>query len=101
MVDEKSGVITINPIDRDELQKEIFRFVVFAYEVPEPTSNINATIIVVVEDDNDNSPVIAPGALTIDIDEEKYTTLEFDPAIVISDPDLVYFLSCFFFHFSF
>lgn len=87
-VDQKTGVITINPIDRDALRKEIFRFLIFAYEVHAPGFSINATIIVIVEDINDHSPEITPEVLTIEIDEEKYTTLEFNPAIAITDTDL-------------
>ena len=89
MVDSKTGIITINKIDRDELQKEVFRFMIIAYETLNLTSSINATIIVVVEDINDHSPVISPDLLTIEIEEEKYNTLEFNPAIKIIDPDLV------------
>uniref|UniRef100_A0A0C9RKK1 Cdh23_3 protein n=1 Tax=Fopius arisanus TaxID=64838 RepID=A0A0C9RKK1_9HYME len=87
-VETNTGNITINSIDRDTLKKEVFRFSVIAYEKENLTSKIEATIVVIVEDLNDHSPEIAPEKLKIEIEEEKYVTLNFSKSIVITDPDL-------------
>ncbi|KAK0078156.1 hypothetical protein PV325_002927 [Microctonus aethiopoides] len=87
-VDTTTGIITIHEINRDEMKRELFRFQIIAYEKNNITSMINATIIVIVEDKNDNIPEISPDKLSIDIDEETYMTLDFKQSITISDIDL-------------
>ncbi|XP_063995154.1 protocadherin Fat 4-like [Diachasmimorpha longicaudata] len=87
-VDTKTGHIIINPIDRDTLEKEVFRFSIIAYEKENITSKIEATIVIIVEDLNDHSPVVTPQELTIAIEEAKYMTLNFPAPIIITDPDL-------------
>lgn len=89
LVDSSTGEITINPIDRDALATEVFRFTIVAYETEDVDSSINSTIIIIVEDINDHTPEISPDELTISILEETYMTLAFDESIVITDPDLV------------
>lgn len=76
-------------IDRDALKREIFKFIIIAYEVDNITSSINSTIMIVVNDINDHSPEIKPLDLSIDILEETYMNLEFEEAVTITDPDLV------------
>lgn len=88
-MESPTGKITINPIDRDTMKKEVIRFQVTAYEKEDPQSNIVATIIIIIEDINDNIPQIFPENLQINIDEETYMTLDFGQPIIISDPDLV------------
>ncbi|XP_034945000.1 cadherin-related family member 2-like [Chelonus insularis] len=88
-IGKESGKVVINPIDRDKLHKEVFRFQVFAYETENIQSEINASIIIIVEDINDNIPTIFPEKnLSITIREESYITLNFSPPISVSDPDL-------------
>lgn len=93
-VNSTTGVITINPIDRDALETEVFRFTIVAYETEDENSSISSTIIIIVEDINDHSPEISPEQLSITILEETFMTLEFNESIVISDPDLVSVLCC-------
>ncbi|CAG5090486.1 Protein of unknown function [Cotesia congregata] len=50
---------------------------------------VNATIIVIIEDINDHEPEILPEMLSITIKEGKYTTLEFEQPVMITDPDLI------------
>ncbi|XP_015604477.1 protocadherin-like wing polarity protein stan isoform X2 [Cephus cinctus] len=88
VVNKTSGVITINPIDRDALAQEIFRFLIVAYEAEDEESAINSTVIIIVEDINDHSPEVSPTELAIEILEETFMKLEFDDSIVITDPDL-------------
>lgn len=88
-VDTTTGIITIHEINRDKMKRELFRFQIIAYEKNNITSMIDATIIVIVEDKNDNIPKISPDKLSIDIDEETYMTLDFKQLITISDIDLV------------
>ncbi|XP_015127857.1 cadherin EGF LAG seven-pass G-type receptor 1 [Diachasma alloeum] len=87
-VETKTGKITINPIDRDTLKKEVFRFSIIAYEKENITSKVEGTIVIIVEDVNDHSPVITPQELTIAIKEATYMTLDFPESIIITDPDL-------------
>ncbi|XP_057321073.1 protocadherin Fat 4-like isoform X2 [Microplitis mediator] len=88
IVDKSTGVIKINPIDRDILKKDVFKFNITAYEKNDTFSSITATIIVIVEDINDHSPEIRPEILSVDIKEETYMSLDFGQSIVIEDPDL-------------
>ncbi|KAH0562932.1 hypothetical protein KQX54_001655, partial [Cotesia glomerata] len=87
-VDISTGVVTINPIDRDTLKRDVFQFVIIAFEKKDISSTVNATIIVIVEDINDHEPEISPETLSITIKEGKYTTLEFEQPVMITDPDL-------------
>ncbi|XP_074096384.1 cadherin-AgCad1-like isoform X3 [Cotesia typhae] len=87
-VDISTGVVTINPIDRDTLKKDVFRFVIIAFEKKDISSIANATIVVIIEDINDHEPEILPEMLSITIKEGKYTTLEFEQPVMITDPDL-------------
>lgn len=82
-------MVTINPIDRDTLKKDVFRFVIIAFEKEDISSTVNATIVVIIEDINDHEPEILPETLSITIKEGKYTTLEFEQPVMITDPDLV------------
>ncbi|XP_015518045.2 protocadherin Fat 4 [Neodiprion lecontei] len=88
VVNSTSGEITINPIDRDTLATEVFRFTIVAYETLDESSSVNSTIIIIVEDINDHTPEIAPDELSISILEETYMTLSFNESITITDPDL-------------
>lgn len=92
-VDAKTGLVTINEIDRDDRKQEMFRFDITAYEKSNNDSNITQSIVVIVEDVNDNSPQITPESLEITIDEETYTTLEFAEPIKIQDRDLASYVS--------
>ncbi|XP_012257858.2 protocadherin Fat 4-like isoform X2 [Athalia rosae] len=87
-VNSKTGEITINPIDRDTLAKEVFRFLIVAYETLDTSERINSTVVIIVEDTNDHKPEISPDELSIEIAEETFVTLEFNRSIAITDPDL-------------
>ncbi|XP_018321282.1 protocadherin Fat 4 isoform X3 [Agrilus planipennis] len=84
-IENKTGVITINPIDRDALDNSIYYFTIFAYEVPDPTWMINQSVTVIVNDVNDNIPVITMSPLSVSIEENK--TLSLPINITINDID--------------
>ncbi|KAF5276238.1 hypothetical protein FQR65_LT04043 [Abscondita terminalis] len=85
-VGKESGIVKIEPINRDELQKELFSFNLIAYETNDETSFTPQSVTIVVEDKDDNKPVITLNTTNAKIDESRLTTLPIN--IRISDLDL-------------
>ncbi|KAF5278618.1 hypothetical protein FQA39_LY00660 [Lamprigera yunnana] len=85
-IDENTGVITIEPINRDELKQELFSFTVRAYEKENTTSFTEELITIVIDDINDNSPLIEVDSSHTSILENKVGTLGI--SITVSDIDL-------------
>lgn len=89
-IDQKTGVISIESINRDEGNDQVI-FSVKAYEVPEPESFIIGTITLIVEDQDDNVAeikVVGSDDKKIDIEVDE-GTIDLNLDIVASDIDLV------------
>lgn len=86
-INQESGIIEIKPINRDALQREIFSIQLIAFEVPDPcwTTSQNATII--VNDVNDNDPIITVNTTEISMPENTVTRVNLH--INIEDMDQV------------
>ncbi|KAK4881842.1 hypothetical protein RN001_005161 [Aquatica leii] len=85
-INEETGEITIEKIDRDSLGIELFSFELLAYEKDDPNSNTSQSITIVVEDINDHEPKITIDKTQVLIPESTVATL--DVKIEISDVDL-------------
>ncbi|GLG99424.1 Protein dachsous [Gryllus bimaculatus] len=91
-IDKETGVLTGLGMNRDYLQREIYRFVVVATEVPPPefpdfkAMSTPNDIVVMLIDKNDNIPEMEPTRVEyLEYPEEQPFT---DRNITVNDPDL-------------
>lgn len=87
-------MITVQGIDRDELKQEIFFFTIRATELNEPFYYTEQNVTFIVNDLNDNKPVITEPKshiLTLTIPEALITDI--NDTITINDIDSVSFLT--------
>lgn len=88
-IDRVSGVISIAPINRDALKQEVFTFEIIAYKYNNETWDITGNAVLIVDDLNDNYPIVTASPQIIRIKEATYLTLPMD-MLNINDIDLVY-----------
>ncbi|KAL7052776.1 hypothetical protein ACKWTF_005003 [Chironomus riparius] len=89
-IEETTGKIQVKPIDRDSLKIEVFPFYIKAYECQDETSWINNSAVLLVDDLNDNIPLIYFNATknVIEMYEETFYTLFETSELLIIDADL-------------
>lgn len=95
-IDEKTGEILVNAIDRDKFDQEIFQCTITAYEAKDELSSITQDVSFVVKDINNQIPVIqfskgdkTVDALSFEIEESTRAQLPSDYKIEVSDRDTV------------
>lgn len=89
-IDNLTGTITVEGIDRDALQQEIFLFTLRATEEHEPNFYVEQDVTFIVSDINDNAPTITQPetkVLNLEFPEARITDIE--DVITINDIDSV------------
>ncbi|XP_055680929.1 protein dachsous-like [Lutzomyia longipalpis] len=86
-IDEDTGVISVQPINRDQLKQEVFTFNIIAAKDYNLTWAIDGPAVLIVDDVNDNYPEIYLSPTTVSIPESTYMQLPFTQ-FVIDDIDL-------------
>lgn len=85
-----SGIITVEGIDRDALQKEIFSFTLRATEEHEPNYYVEQNVTFIVLDVNDNAPtIIEPKLKILNLEFPEALITDIKETIKISDIDSV------------
>ncbi|XP_077288501.1 cadherin-AgCad1-like [Arctopsyche grandis] len=87
-IGEDSGILVVDPIDRDAEEREVFNFEIVAYKSNNFTWITSSEVALIVIDINDNYPNFNQEEFSISIDEEKYQTINFEPLIFCHDIDL-------------
>ncbi|KAM7362387.1 cadherin-AgCad1-like [Cochliomyia hominivorax] len=86
-INSTSGILHVQPIDRDILKQQIFNFYTCAYKCDDPSWFIKNSTILIVQDVNDHRPEITFEPKVIKILESKYLTLPLEK-FFIEDLDL-------------
>lgn len=73
---------------------QVFEFTISAYKIDNITWETTSKVSIIIDDINDQWPIIQTPLFEMDIEEEKFTSLDFDDSIFIHDRDLV----CYFFN---
>ncbi|XP_070502052.1 cadherin-AgCad1-like isoform X3 [Chironomus tepperi] len=89
-IEEATGIIHVLPIDRDSLKMEVFPFHIKAYECKNESSWISNPAVLLVEDLNDNIPLVYfnDSKNVIEMYEETFYTLFDTNELTIIDADL-------------
>ncbi|XP_047999380.1 protocadherin Fat 1-like [Leguminivora glycinivorella] len=83
------GVLHVAPIDRDALQREVFRLTLVAYKYDNRTFATEANVVIIVNDINDQFPEPLQEEYRLSIPEETPLTLNFgDQLFGFHDRDL-------------
>ncbi|XP_059054596.1 cadherin-23-like [Achroia grisella] len=85
---EDGGILFVHPIDRDELQREIFNLTIIAYKCDNESLATEQAVTIIINDINDQRPEPTPKVYRIEIPEETPLTLAFDEPITFHDRDL-------------
>lgn len=89
-LDETTGIFLVDPINRDVEKKEFFKMTLVAFETDDTSSEIQQSVVIIVNDVNDNSPQFdPPDDVTTTIPEETPGTVDLKAIIKVLDPDLV------------
>ncbi|XP_065371260.1 cadherin-23-like [Calliphora vicina] len=86
-INSSTGVLHVQPIDRDLLNQQIFSFYTCAYKCDDPLWFIKNSTILIVQDINDHTPEITLEPKVVQILESKYLTLPLEK-FFIEDLDL-------------
>lgn len=90
VIDNITGVITVEGIDRDALKQEIFVFTLRATEEHEPNFYVEQNVTFIVSDINDNKPtVIQPENRIFNITVPEALITDINDTILIDDIDSV------------
>lgn len=72
-------MISVESIDRDELELDVLQFMIFACEENDPYYCINQTILFIVNDINNQDPLITvAGSTDLEIPENYFEDLNID-----------------------
>ncbi|XP_063540838.1 protocadherin Fat 1-like [Cydia strobilella] len=83
------GILHVAPIDRDELQREVFRLTLVAYKYDNRTFATEANVVIIINDINDQYPEPMQEEYRLSIPEETPLTLNFgDQQFGFHDRDL-------------
>ncbi|XP_045767241.1 cadherin-23-like [Maniola jurtina] len=74
-------------IDRDELEREIFRVTLIAYKANNESNTTPQDVVIIINDINDQAPLPIHKEYTISIPEETPQTLNFDKEFGFHDRD--------------
>lgn len=89
-IDKWEGIITVDGIDRDTLNQEIFFFTIVAEEQNLPNYNTTQEVTFIVDDVNDNSPIIiVPESKIFNITIPENLITDLNDPITINDRDSV------------
>uniref|UniRef100_A0A182M7R5 Cadherin domain-containing protein n=1 Tax=Anopheles culicifacies TaxID=139723 RepID=A0A182M7R5_9DIPT len=86
-IGQTDGLLTVQPIDRDEEQNELYTFKIVAYKCHNKLLNTSSEGAIILEDKNDNFPVIAMQPVELEFWENTVMELKFDQ-FTINDRDL-------------
>ncbi|GAB0091829.1 fat-like cadherin-related tumor suppressor homolog [Sergentomyia squamirostris] len=86
-IGEDTGVISVQPINRDLLKQEVFTFTIVALKAMNESWTIEAQAVLIVDDVNDNYPEIDLTPFNVQIPESTYMQLPFT-RFIINDIDL-------------
>ncbi|XP_037819620.1 cadherin-23-like [Lucilia sericata] len=86
-INSSTGLLHIQPIDRDLLKQQIFSFYTCAYKCDDPLWFIKNSTILIVQDINDHKPEITLEPQVVQVLESKYLTLPLQE-FFIEDLDL-------------
>lgn len=83
------GILHVAPIDRDALQREVFRLTLVAYKYDNRTFATEANVVIIINDINDQFPEPMQEEYHLSIPEETLLTLNFgDQLFGFHDRDL-------------
>nr|QCI02835.1 midgut cadherin-like protein [Chilo infuscatellus] len=86
--DEEGATLFVDPIDRDTLEREIFRLSIVAYKFDNESLATEANVIIIVNDINNQRPEPLQKGYFTSIEEETPFTLDFGPDFGFHDRDL-------------
>ncbi|CAH0672561.1 unnamed protein product [Chilo suppressalis] len=86
--DEEGATLFVDPIDRDTLERELFRLSIVAYKSNNESLATEANVIIIVNDINDQRPEPLQKEYSTAIEEETPFTLDFGPNFGFHDRDL-------------
>ncbi|XP_041988818.1 cadherin-23-like [Aricia agestis] len=85
----RSGaILQVHPIDRDELERELFQMTITAYKYDNEELATQTNIAIIINDINDQIPEPLHEVYTVTIDEETPQTLNFEQDFGFHDRDL-------------
>lgn len=84
----EGAVFHVSPIDRDELQREVFQLSIIAYKENNESLYVVSNVVIIVNDINDQRPEPLFKEYSIDIMEETPMTLNIEH-LGFHDRDLV------------
>ncbi|CRL07387.1 CLUMA_CG020361, isoform A [Clunio marinus] len=89
-IEETTGIIHVQPIDRDALKIEFYPFDIYAYKCNNDTSFVTNSATLIVDDVNDNSPeiFIPIEKKIIKLMENSFNTLFESTELIVDDIDL-------------
>nr|XP_026498507.1 protein dachsous-like [Vanessa tameamea] len=82
------GIFQVFPIDRDTLERELFRLSLVAYKHDNESFATANNVVIIIDDVNDQYPEPLYKNYTVNIDEETPQTLYFDQEFGFHDRDL-------------
>ncbi|XP_050349459.1 protocadherin Fat 3-like [Nymphalis io] len=82
------GIFQVFPIDRDALERELFRLSLIAYKYDNTSFATANNVVIIIDDVNDQYPEPLHKNYTVNIDEETPQTLHFDKEFGFHDKDL-------------
>ncbi|XP_055614731.1 cadherin-23-like [Uranotaenia lowii] len=86
-IDETTGVLKVEPIDRDAEQNEFYQFSITAFKCHNRTFNTINEAAIILEDQNDHWPEFEVKPVVLRFWENTLQTLDFE-RFEVNDPDL-------------
>ncbi|XP_039750968.1 protocadherin-16-like isoform X2 [Pararge aegeria] len=84
---QDGAIFQVEPIDRDKLEREIFRVTLIAYKANNESNITPIDVVIIINDINDQAPLPIYEEYTISIPEETPQTLNFDTEFGFHDRD--------------